>query len=109
MGLFFGGSWLYRVYVYIDIRVGYILIFRALGSFLGSWLCSLYVYMDIRVGYIWTARGGAGGLHAQPLLHENECHILQNFKIRFPEILDSKISKFLCFSEFWFSNFLKIL
>ncbi len=60
MGLFFGGSWLYRVYVYIDIRVGYILIFRAVGfCFLGSCLCGIYVYLDIRVGYIyiWRAIG----------------------------------------------------
>ena len=43
--------------VYLDIRVGYMLIVRAVGfSCLGSWLCRVYVFINIRVGYILICR-----------------------------------------------------
>ena len=43
--------------IYINIRVGSILIFRAVSfSCLGSCLCGIYVYLDISLGVILIFR-----------------------------------------------------
>ena len=61
--------------------------------------------MDIRVGSIWTAGGVRGGCTPNRCCMGMNVSFSQSSKFCFPEILDSKISKFICLSKFWISKF----